>query len=212
MPKFVNQNKHPVRVKDNNGNLRRVRQGEVVTAEGEMADALSNSNGVETASAEDEKNWQEKLDQRSADQSEGTPAAQALKEAGELIASVRRTLISDPLQVVIGDAAAPFGPPHGEQTTKDEWLSQNEGDPLVKLAFGEQGAPHQERINEERKTHGPPNKGHIPVGIDVQGEGGSPDRPGESPEQSAEQEKTDEALAEERDAPKPRGRGRGGNG
>jgi hypothetical protein len=116
MPKFVNTNAHPVRVKDDKGNLRRVRSGEVVSADGALADSLKDSRGVESASDEHEKAWQEKLEARRMPSGE-TRDSEAIANAHERVVENRRSLVSDPLQVVIGDAEAPFGPEPGVEAT-----------------------------------------------------------------------------------------------
>jgi hypothetical protein len=155
MPKFVNTNAHPVRVKDDKGNLRRVRSGEVVSADGALADSLKDSRGVESASDEHEKAWQEKLEARRMPSGE-TRDSEAIANAHERVVENRRSLVSDPLQVVIGDAEAPFGPEPGVVTTKTEHLEGTD-DPLVKLAFGEAGAVTTAKVAEQgQRPSAPP--------------------------------------------------------
>jgi hypothetical protein len=109
MPKFVNKNSHPIRVRNGDGNnLRRVRSGEVVECDGVLADNLEATNGVESASSADEKSWQAVLDAQ-----------------------------HDNLQTVVGDNAAPHGPDSGTITTKE--AVREHGSDADRAAFPEPG-------------------------------------------------------------------------
>jgi hypothetical protein len=112
MPTLVNRNAHGVR----SGGYR-LGAGEVRDVSGEQADALSSINGVETASDEESREYKGR---GSGGKEAGTPGR--LRSMQEHYAQVRlagKTLtVVIPLQEVIGDDAAPYGPPSGTITTK----------------------------------------------------------------------------------------------
>ena len=88
MPKFVNKNSHPIRVRNGDGsNLRRVRSGEVVEADGVLADNLTATTGVESASSADEKSWQAKLDAQYGPRGEASHSTESLQEVVDSVHS-----------------------------------------------------------------------------------------------------------------------------
>lgn len=120
MPKFVNTLDHAIRASDGKGNLPRVQPGQVVEATGEYADALAACPGVETASGDHESHWQSILESRQmAGAMAGDGSRIAAKAAiGPQRLAVRMDTIVAPLQRVVGDDAAPYGPPSGTITTR----------------------------------------------------------------------------------------------
>jgi hypothetical protein len=134
MPKFVNKNAHPVRVSDGK-RLRRLVPGQVVTAEGEFADNLQSTSGVDTAGSNHEKEWDAKRSRTTS--SEAGPEALQMVDPGPAITALGKVAVSDPLQVVVGDDAAPRGPGTGTITTRD--AVHESGDVLDKLAFERTG-------------------------------------------------------------------------
>ena len=133
MPKFVNTNDHPVRV-GKSDSLRRIIPGQVVEADGEFADQLKGTSGVESANQTHEKAW---ADRNAGPSDQPGPDELAGVNVGPALAAIGKLAVSDPLQVVIGDDSAPHGPPTGTVTTRSE--ARKSGDPLEKLAFGEPG-------------------------------------------------------------------------
>lgn len=136
MPKFVNTNAHPIRVRDGD-RLRRVRPGQVVEADGAYADGLKGTSGVEAANQTHEKAWSEQRAKFSGPSDEPGPDELAAVNPGPALAALGKLAVSDPLNVVIGDDSAPHGPGTGTITTRQE--AHAEGDVLDKLAFGNTG-------------------------------------------------------------------------
>lgn len=137
MPKFVNKNSHPIRVRNGDGaNLRRVRCGEVVEADGVLADNLEATSGVESASSADEKSWQAVLDAQHGPHGDQSHSTESLQEVVDSVQAVR-SLASDNLQTVVGDNAAPHGPDTGTITTKD--AVREHGSDADRAAFPEPG-------------------------------------------------------------------------
>lgn len=136
MPKLVNKNSHPARVRHPNGGpLRRILPGQVVEADGEYADTLSATPGFETASSDDVKRHEATLDRartKSAMPGDGSRinAKNAIVPA---LQEVRMQTIVAPLQRVIGDDAAPHAPESGTVTTRKE--AALAGDALDREAF-----------------------------------------------------------------------------
>lgn len=149
MPKYVNRNSHPIRVaKSDGGPLRRVRVGEVVKADGYLADALAGTVGVESATQADEKAWQRELDLRNVS-TDRTPRVETREAIVDNIHDIQRLTVSDPLQVVVGDDEAPHGPASGTVTTKE--AVRTSGDVLDLLAFGEPGRDQAVRADDARE-------------------------------------------------------------
>jgi hypothetical protein len=114
MPLFQNTNSHAVRTEDNDGRRRRVRTGEVLSADGAFADRLKAINGVETASKADLETYQKSRQADTGGQDARAPLAAKLGEVRAAAAALLTALD----QVVVGDDQAPFGPPTGTITTK----------------------------------------------------------------------------------------------
>ena len=124
MPKLVNHNDHAVRVRDENGRPVRLRSGQVLEADGATADALSGIEGVESANKADEDAYADSQ----ASGVEGDP--QESDTAIEIYAVTRslgkKLLVALPLQRVVGDDAAPYGPPTGTVTTKQALAAESD--------------------------------------------------------------------------------------
>lgn len=119
-PSFVNDNSHPIRVDDENGKAQRIRPGAVVSADGAYADRLSSTAGVREASADDQRSFDDaEAARRGTAPGEGNSARMAAKLAlGPARVALRSASVAAPLQRVIGDDQAPYGPGTGVVTTK----------------------------------------------------------------------------------------------
>lgn len=135
MPSFVNSHDHPVRIADENGNLQRYTPGQVVKAEGRNADLLVESGAFETATEEDVQAFDAS---RRGMQPGGLRIAAKDALSGALL-YLRQMTVSGPANVVIGDDAAPVGPPSGTITTKHEVALK--GGPREQRAFAPNEAP-----------------------------------------------------------------------
>ena len=135
MPKLVNRNDHAVRARDENGRSHRLRPGQVVDADGAQADALKGVSGVESASSSDEDAYNETLAQGSSDEVGEGQTAMELYAKARLDGKILTVVL--PLQEVIGDNAAPFGPPTGTITTKQAIAAEADPDSLTSKAFGD---------------------------------------------------------------------------
>ena len=134
MPFFKNTNSHRIVVSGN-----RVQAGAVVKAEGEYADALSATNGVDSSS---EKSYNEYQNRNSGDAAvltgnNGEGVTDALLALGEVT-------VSGPLQVVVGDNDAPHGPDSGTIMTKDA-VHDAADSSLEREAFEPTGATQMKR-------------------------------------------------------------------
>ncbi len=155
MPKLVNTNDHPVRVKrGENEPLVRLVPGQVVECDGEYADRLSATAGVETASKDHVKRWEAKLERgrtRSAMPGDGSRLA-AKSAISPARTQLRASVISAPLQRVVGDDAAPQGPPSGTITTKAEAATSGKPGDLQAFAQGEELAVAGEKVEGSGAT------------------------------------------------------------
>lgn len=120
---FVNDNAHAIRVgKPQQGagdKLVRILPGEVVAASGEYADRLKVTTGVRTAEDGDRDRWEQLRAERATTTTDSPAHSRVLVDAGlEVAVSLRRALVAAPLQRVIGDDTAPYGPPSGTISTK----------------------------------------------------------------------------------------------
>lgn len=144
---FVNTNPHPARIKrvrdGKPDELVRVLPGQVVQADGAFADAVRGTAGFREADDEDRENARRLALEALGTPSEG-PADSRIGIDAALSASVdlRRALIAAPLQRVIGDDAAPAGPPSGAITTK----IGAQDSPLGQRSYGENEAPQTGRV------------------------------------------------------------------
>lgn len=128
---FRNDNSHDIYVSDGS-KLRRIRPGRGVEALGEFAKNLKATNGVSEVKGDDAK---AALDVNTTPAAtdptiEGTLGARA----AETLAEASRVIVSAPLQVVVGDDQAPFGPPTGVKSTKQQEAAKGEAE---RRAFAE---------------------------------------------------------------------------
>lgn len=140
MPKLVNTNPTPARVDNGKGVLQRILPGQVVSAEGAYADNLTATNGFETASSQDVERWDAELERRrmkAAMPGDGSRLSQKLA-IGPARQALRMQTTVAPLQRVIGDDAAPQGPPSGTITTRGEAATSGEPGDLRAFAQGEE--------------------------------------------------------------------------
>lgn len=145
MPKLVNRNPHAIRARDENGDNHRLRAGQVVDCSGPQADALKGVSGVDTATKDDEKAWD---------------VARGIKDTGGARSSIvsvtgvltqarvagRMASVVVPLNEVIGDDAAPLGPPSGVITTKQAVAREGE---LENQKFGQRERMPEDADNEK---------------------------------------------------------------
>lgn len=157
-PSYVNDKKHPVRVKDETGALQRVLPGQVVDADGKYADNLAAA-GLASASDDDARSWENERARRAGDVTDGQATRLASKLLLSPIRLAARMAVAAPLRRVVGDDAAPFGPPSGTITTKAEAASKNERE---REAFADFEALPGEKI----ASAGTPNP-NLPIGQDV---------------------------------------------
>ena len=127
MPNFVNDNSHPIRVRDNDKVERRLIPGQVVQADGAFADRLTATAGVRTAESSDEKAWDDAGAKRRGELSGPAHRLRAKMALGPMRTAVR-ALVAAPLRRVIGDDAAPHGPGTGTVTTKAEVAAKSPED------------------------------------------------------------------------------------
>lgn len=113
MPYFKNDNDHPIRVDDGSGNLRRIAPGSIVDATGQFADNLKDTGGVSQASKEDREKWVEGRRVST----ERTDEQKRNARIGEARVEARSLAVAVPLTRVVGDDAAPDGPPSGTITS-----------------------------------------------------------------------------------------------
>lgn len=126
MPTFVNNNAHPVRVQKGAG-LQRLRPGQVVEADGEYADALSATPGVDNATKKASDAYAKSEEQRRAADAEGEPGRRLSEKLalGPARTAIRRA-VAAPLRRVVGDDAAPHGPASGELSSKAEEAAKSD--------------------------------------------------------------------------------------
>lgn len=141
MPKLVNTLAQRIRVTNEEGVETRLRPGQVVNVDGATADALSEIDGVESATSEHEAAWNAYLN-------EGNPTAGAGMDniLADARVSVAQATISAPLNVVIPDADAPMSPELGTITTKQAVMRESAEH---KRAFGDHERLPEEAENEE---------------------------------------------------------------
>ena len=129
MPVVKNTHDHGVR----QGGYR-MQAGEVREVSGEEADALTGINGVEEASDEDRDEYQASKGQAPSD------GSGRMRLNQEHYAEVRRQgkmlTVVIPLQEVIGDDSAPFGPPTGTITTKQAIQREADRESETRRRFG----------------------------------------------------------------------------
>lgn len=116
------------RVDDGTGRLRRVAPGAVVEASGDFEDNLKSRDGVESASKEDFQNQGHKFSSDTRDQDRDRLVTDMASYANLVTTAV-------PLNEVIGDDDAPYGPPTGTITTRQA-AKHNEGNPVGKNLIG----------------------------------------------------------------------------
>jgi hypothetical protein len=145
MPKLVNSLSHGVRVRDDDGRLVRLRPGQVGTFEGSTADKLSAIEGVNPAKKTDEDAWKAQVDAARGNVEGRSGFDNILSQART---AVGMQSIVAPLNHVVGDDAAPYGPNTGTITTKQA-LSQ---DPEARKHFADHervpGEQDNENLNE----------------------------------------------------------------
>lgn len=132
---FVNDNEHPIRVKDGNGALQRIQAGGAVKADGAYADRLSATNGVREGSDDDLATSEVQAAPLDHDRAVADVATAARQLAKQIT-------VVGPLQRVIGDDQAPYGPPSGTVTTRQAVAQKAvaEGDQRTREAFADHDA------------------------------------------------------------------------
>lgn len=141
MPKLVNKNPYPVRFGPDRNDMgvsqsrQRLSPGQVVEVSGELADELKSIDGVETARKGDEKNYAEHLARLDGATGGVSIDAERSRFIESLNAEKAQATVIAPLQKVIGDDAAPLGPPTGTVTTTQAVSRETEG-PSELAPFG----------------------------------------------------------------------------
>ncbi len=137
MPKMVNRNTHPIRPRGKDGTLVRILPGQVVDADGEYADTLTATAGVDTASKDDIERWESSAEARKTHAAMPGDGSRVTAKAalGPAREAIRNATTVAPLQRVVGDSAAPRGPNSGTITTKGAAAAS--GDPRDIVAFGQ---------------------------------------------------------------------------
>lgn len=156
MPLFVNENEHPIRVAvDPTGaQLPRILPGQIVQASGGYADNLGSTPGVREASAEEYESYLAELgDPNTADL--GASRTRPRQLVAQARTAIGYATVVGPLQRVVGDDQAPFGPPSGTITTRQAVAREaNEaGDQRTRMAFADHDALDPvEGLTEEREN------------------------------------------------------------
>ncbi len=137
MPTYINGNAHAIRVprddKDTTGG-RRLVPGQVVEADSAFADALAATPGVRTATSDERERWQNSL----AGVGAGGSRIAAKATLGDISQALRVANVVAPLQRVVGDDAAPQGPPSGTITTRGAAATSGKPGDLEAFAQGEE--------------------------------------------------------------------------
>ncbi|WP_297776455.1 hypothetical protein [Mycobacterium sp.] len=131
MTDFINTNAHAIRVRDEDGQLRRVPAGGVVSGDGGFADALNATNGVRSASSDE-------VAQSRASEPVSGDARPDAEHVTNALAALRYKTVTEPNQRVVGDTVAPHGPDNGVITTKQA-VRANPKDANDLIAYGEPG-------------------------------------------------------------------------
>lgn len=122
-PSFVNDKAHRVTTTDNDGKSVRLRAGQVVDADGAYADRLQGL-GLPTASDDDRERYESSRRRKRG--GEGSRRLAAKRALAPARSALRALTTVAPLQVVIGDDQAPYGPPTGTITTKQALAQESE--------------------------------------------------------------------------------------
>lgn len=124
-----NCNPHYIYVKTG-GEMERLAPGQVKEVDDDSN--VTKTSGVESASEED---FNKYVEERSGSSTDETDEMRRNREFGELRAQADQVAVSAPLQVVVGDDDAPFGPPSGTITTKEAIIKG--GDPEDRRRFAD---------------------------------------------------------------------------
>lgn len=166
-PTFVNTNSHRIRVRESENPgvpLRKVAAGEVVEADGLLADQLEATPGVETASDADRERWEDVVASSSGPVS-GEGAVRAAEKAliGPARIAARAAAVVPGLNRVVGDDQARLAPPTGTITTKQAIATK---DAEHRKAFADNEAlPGEEVDDAETASATAPGVG--PTGAEV---------------------------------------------
>jgi hypothetical protein len=108
---LYNETDGPIRVDDGKGNLRRFPPGQPIAVDGDLESNASGVEGLRSASDDEVKQAQSGVEAGSRDVTRDNALA-------DLSAYARTVTVAVPLNEVIGDDEAPYGPPSGTITTK----------------------------------------------------------------------------------------------
>jgi hypothetical protein len=187
MPSYLyNETDGPIRVDDGQGHLRRFPPGQPVQVSGDLE---KNAGGVEgLRSATDEE-----VNAASGEPQPGSRDVTRDQALADLSAYARTVTVAVPLNEVIGDDEAPYGPPSGTITTKQavargaensserqrfgqhEWLPEDaEGRDLSPVQEAQaQASGRVEAMTEKIQNLGPDDKLEV-GGDEVKGAAGDP--------------------------------------
>lgn len=124
-----NETDGPIRVDDGRGNLRRFPPGSVVPVSGDLESNALEAEGLRTATDEEVEKSQ------GGDMQPGSRDVTRDNALADLSAYARTVTVAVPLNEVIGDDEAPFGPPSGTITTK-QTAAREAASSTERMAFG----------------------------------------------------------------------------
>lgn len=160
---FVNDNSHDIWVRDDSGELARTGPSDVVTAEegSSYETRLKATNNVREVS-EDDANA-EKSGAKT-DDSPNTAIGTIGTTLASTIADINRIAVSAPLQIVVGDDQAPYGPDTGVVTTKQQLVADGDEKTYEQFASGEPRPDSDPAHQEGDGTIVDPARGDVAVG------------------------------------------------
>lgn len=126
---LYNETDSPIRVSDGQGQNRRFPPGQPVPVSGDLESNASGVDGLRDATDDEVKQAQSGVEPGSRD----VTRDQAL---ADLSAYARTVTVAVPLNEVIGDDEAPFGPPSGTITTK-QTAAREAKSSVERMAFGD---------------------------------------------------------------------------
>jgi hypothetical protein len=151
---YYNETDSPIRVSNGEGVNVRFPPGAVRAADGTLAENASGVEGLREAS-EDERNVQGQIEAGSRDLSRDQKLA-------DVAAYARMMRISVPLNEVIGDDEAPYGPPSGTITTKQAAAREDpteQGDFSQHFGPNEWQGQHANQLGDAEPAPGEPLRG-----------------------------------------------------
>lgn len=139
---YKNENDQALRVDDGTGRLARVPSGSIVSVDGDLEKNLKGLDGVSKSSKEDYDAQQDVINPESKDiaRHEAVSAART---------DIALNTVAVPLNEVVGDDDAPYGPPSGTITTKQAAARQS---PEDRRAFADHEALPEDADNKKKSA------------------------------------------------------------